>query len=57
MSTEKYYQIFENRKPYQPARFSLFKDSLFQIVAIVFLFVGADYLYWRWQHSINWDVT
>jgi cellulose synthase (UDP-forming) len=53
----KYYQVFENRKPYTPSRFSLWKDSLFQIVSIVFIFVGADYLYWRWHHSINWDAV
>ena len=57
MSSEKYYQIFENRRPYAPAKFSLLKDSLFQIAAVVFIFVGVDYLYWRWQHSINWDAT
>ena len=53
----KYYEIFEDRKPYSPSQFSLWKDSLFQIVSIVFIFVGADYLYWRWNHSINWDAT
>jgi cellulose synthase (UDP-forming) len=53
----KYFQIFENRKPYHPSQFSLWKDSLFQIASIVFIFVGIDYLYWRWNHSINWDAT
>ena len=53
----KYYQVFENRKPYQPSRFSLWKDSLFQIASIIFIFVGVDYLYWRWHHSINWDAV
>jgi len=53
----RYYKVFEDRKPYKPAQFSLWKDSLFQIASIVFIFVGADYLYWRWNHSINWDAT
>ena len=57
MITEKYYRIFEDRQPYVPSKFSLWKDSLFQIVSIVFIFVGVDYLYWRWNHSINWDAT
>jgi len=43
----RYYKVFEDRKPYMPAQFSLWKDSLFQIASIVFIFVGADYLYWR----------
>ncbi len=55
MSEVKYYQIFEDRKPYEPMRFSLFRSSLFHIVSIVFIFVGVEYLTWRWQHSINWD--
>jgi len=53
----KYYSVFENRKPYKPSQFSIWKDSLFHIVSIVFIFVGIDYLYWRWNHSINWDAT
>jgi cellulose synthase (UDP-forming) len=53
----KYYSIFENRKPYFPSKYSIWKDALFQIVAIVFIFVGVDYLYWRWNHSINWDAV
>ena len=53
----KYYSIFESRKPYRPSKFSIWKDSLFHIAAIVFIFVGVDYLYWRWNHSINWDAT
>jgi len=57
MDTQRYYQIFEDRKPYAPSQFSLLKDSLFQIASIVFILVGIDYLYWRWEHSINWDAV
>ncbi len=53
----RYYQVFEDRKPYKPARFTLFGDALFQLVAVVFIFVGFDYLIWRWNHSINWDAA
>ncbi len=52
----KYYSVFEDRKPYKPSKFSLWQDALFQFVSIIFIFVGTDYLYWRWNHSINWDV-
>ncbi len=57
MSETKYYKIFEGRKPYTPTRFNLFRDALFYIVSIVFIFVGLEYLIWRWNHSINWDAT
>ncbi len=53
----KYYSVFEDRKPYKPSKFSLWQDALFQFVSIIFIFVGADYLYWRWNHSINWDAV
>jgi cellulose synthase (UDP-forming) len=55
--SEKYYEIFEDRTPYAPGKFSIWKDSLFQIAAVAFIFVGVDYLYWRWNHSINWDAA
>ena len=53
----KYYDIFEDRQPYQSTRFSIWRDYLFQIVSIVFIFVGLEYLTWRWSHSINWDAV
>ncbi len=53
----KYYSVFEDRKPYKPAKFSLWKDVLFQFFSIIFLFIGMDYLIWRWNHSINWDAA
>jgi cellulose synthase (UDP-forming) len=53
--SEKYYDIFEDRRPYKPSKFTKSRELLFQVVAIVFIFVGADYLYWRWNYSINWD--
>jgi cellulose synthase (UDP-forming) len=53
----KYYSVFEDRKPYRPTRFSDSKDLLFNVVAIIFIFIGVDYLVWRWQHSINWDAA
>ncbi len=53
----RYYAYFEGRKPYKPWNFTLFHDLLFRFVSILFLFIGADYLVWRWNHSINWDAT
>jgi len=50
-----YYKSFENRTPYQASKFSLFIEALFQITAVAFIFVGFEYLIWRWNHSINWD--
>ncbi len=53
----KYYDIFENRKPYEPSRYSNWRDLLFQFVSVIFVFIGLDYLVWRWNHSINWDAV
>jgi len=50
-----YYKQFESRKPYQSSRFSSWTEILFQISAVIFIFVGVEYLVWRWNHSINWD--
>ena len=57
MDEVRYYTVFEDRRPYTPSRFSMWKDLLFRVVAIVFIFVGLDYLWWRWHHSINWDAV
>lgn len=50
-----YYKQFESRKPYQSSEFSSWIEVLFQITAVVFVFVGLEYLIWRWNYSINWD--
>ncbi len=55
--TQPYYRIFENRKPYRPARFNMWWDLIFRFVSILFIFIGLDYLIWRWNHSINWDAA
>lgn len=52
-----YYKQFESRKPYTPSKFSAWNEILFQITAIIFIFVGFEYLIWRWNHSINWNAT
>jgi len=57
MDEIRYYKIFEDRTPYVPSRFTWWKDLLFRVVSIVFIFVGLDYLWWRWHHSINWDAV
>ena len=50
-----YYSPFENREPYTASKFSFVIETLFQITAVSFIFVGFEYLTWRWNHSINWD--
>jgi cellulose synthase (UDP-forming) len=50
-----YYSVFESRKPYTPSKFNFWIEILFRISAVVFIFVGFEYLIWRWNHSINWD--
>ncbi len=52
-----YYKQFEYRKPYRERHFSIWIEILFQITAVVFIFVGFEYLIWRWNHSINWDAV
>ena len=50
-----YYKQFEYRKPYTPSKFSTWTEILFQLTAVSFIFVGLEYLVWRWNHSINMD--
>ena len=50
-----YYTPFENRRPYTASKFNWLVEMLFQITAVIFVFVGVEYLTWRWNHSINWD--
>lgn len=51
-----YYKRFELRTPYIPVKYNLTRDLIFDIVGIVFIFIGLDYLIWRWNYSINWDI-
>ena len=51
-----YYKKYEHRIPYTPVKFSISRDLVFDVVGIVFIFVGLDYLIWRWNYSINWDI-
>jgi len=51
-----YYKKFELRTPYTPVKFNLTRDLIFDIIGVVFIFIGLDYLIWRWNYSINWDI-
>ena len=51
-----YYKKFEIRTPYKPVKFSLTRNLIFDFIGILFIFIGLDYLIWRWQYSINWDI-
>ncbi len=51
-----YYKRFESRTPYIPVKFSLTRDLIFDVIGVVFIFIGLDYLIWRWNYSINWDI-
>ncbi len=52
-----YYAVFEDRTPYTPSKFNFWIEILFRITAVVFIFVGIEYLTWRWNHSINWEAA
>ena len=50
---EFYFSKFENRKPYQAIADNPFRTLLFQLFALLTLFLGVSYLHWRWKFSLN----
>ena len=48
-----YFRAFEDRLPPEPLHYSASREVLWQFLATLALVVGAWYLIWRWQHSLN----
>ena len=54
MSTPDFYFLrFEDRRPPPPVPYSRGRELLWQFLAIVALVLGANYIRWRWLHSLN----
>src|SRR6187399_1365481 len=52
-----YFLKYEDRQPEQPIPDSKGRTMLFQFFAILLLLFGANYLYWRWTESLNWNAA
>jgi cellulose synthase (UDP-forming) len=50
-----YFERFEDRRPPPPVETSAVVESLWQFLIVVALILGADYLWWRWTASLNYD--
>lgn len=48
-----YFEQFEDRRPPDPLPYSAAREVLWQFLATLTLVIGAWYLLWRWQHSLN----
>ncbi|GBC60353.1 cellulose synthase [Desulfonema ishimotonii] len=52
---EFYFSGFEDRKPPAPVPYSISRELLWQFFATINLSIGAWYIIWRWQHSLNYE--
>jgi cellulose synthase (UDP-forming) len=50
-----YFDQFEHRRPPPPLPHSPARELLWQFLVIVALVLGANYIAWRWMHSLNPD--
>ena len=50
-----YFDCFEHRKPEPPLKYSPIVESIWQYLAVIALTMGAWYLWWRWDSSLNMD--
>ncbi|MEM7252631.1 MAG: cellulose synthase catalytic subunit [Pseudomonadota bacterium] len=50
-----YFERFEDRQPKDPLPYSPVRESIYQLLAVINLTVGAWYIHWRWTESLNWD--
>jgi len=50
-----YFDCFEHRKPEPPLKHSPVVESIWQYLSIIALVMGAWYLWWRWDSSLNMD--
>jgi cellulose synthase (UDP-forming) len=50
-----YFSKFEDRVPPNPLKNSIFREIIWQFLAVMCLVFGAWYIFWRWNHSINYS--
>jgi cellulose synthase (UDP-forming) len=48
-----YFEKFENRRPPEPVAYRPGIELLWQFFAVIALVLGANYISWRWLHSLN----
>ncbi|HEV2078959.1 MAG TPA: glycosyltransferase [Allosphingosinicella sp.] len=50
-----YFRRFEDRRPPQPLPQNVLIESIWQFFAVAALTLGAWYIWWRWNESLNWE--
>jgi cellulose synthase (UDP-forming) len=50
-----YFKKFEHRRPPPPLTYSPTIEAIWQFLIVIALVLGANYIRWRWMHSLNWD--
>lgn len=50
-----YFLKFEERKPPEPIKNSILRESFWQFFAVCSLIFGAWYIWWRINHSLNYE--
>lgn len=49
-----YFASFESRQPPRPSTHVLWRESVWQVLAVVAVALGVWYLEWRWTESLNY---
>ncbi len=52
---EFYFSKYENRLPPEPIPYSMWRELLWQFLATINLVLGAWYIIWRWNCSLNYN--
>jgi cellulose synthase (UDP-forming) len=50
-----YFTKFEDRRPPPPISYSPVIEAIWQFLVVIALILGANYIRWRWLHSLNMD--
>lgn len=48
-----YFESFEGRKPPEPVPHNPRREFVFQVLVVMALVLGVNYLHWRWTESLN----
>lgn len=50
-----YFSCFENRTPPPPMKNNAAIEFTWQVLSVVAIVVGINYIRWRWMESLNYD--
>jgi cellulose synthase (UDP-forming) len=50
-----YFEKYEHRRPPEPVPHNPTIELIWQSLAVIALVLGANYIYWRWTSSLNYD--